>query len=107
MRVLLDESLPRQLARELVGHTVRTVPQEGWAGLQNGALLRSAVDAKFDAFVTADQNLQYQQNLSGSGLGVVVLAARTNRLPDLLPLVPELLSVLGRIQAGEVIRVGG
>jgi len=39
VRVLLDEQLPRQLARELVGHEVRTVQQQGWAGLKNGDLL--------------------------------------------------------------------
>ena len=42
MRVLLDESLPRQLARELVGHEVRTVRQERWQRLKNGELLRRA-----------------------------------------------------------------
>lgn len=107
MRVLLDESLPRQLAREFVGHDVRTVPQEGWAGVQNGLLLRKAATAGFDAFITADQNLEYQQNLRDAGLGVIVLAARTNRLPDLLPLVPDILRVLLRLRAGEVVRVGG
>ena len=106
MRVLLDESLPRQLAREIIGHEVRTVPQEGWAGLQNGELLRRSAVAGFEAFITADQNLQYQQNLAGADLGVVILAARTNRLADLLPLVPELLLALERIRRGEVLRVG-
>ena len=73
MRVLLDESLPRQLARELTGHEVRTVPQQGWTGLKNGELLRRAVEERFEAFLTADQNLEYQQNLAASGLGVVVM----------------------------------
>ena len=61
--------------------------QQGWAGLANGELLRRAAADMFDVFVTADQNLQFQQNLSGAPLGVVVLVARSNALEDLLPLV--------------------
>jgi hypothetical protein len=61
MRVLLDEQLPRHLAREIAGHEISTVQQCGWAGLQNGELLRVAADAGFDVLVTADRNLQFQQ----------------------------------------------
>ncbi len=73
MLVLLDEQLPRHLARDLTGHQVRTVQQEGWARLKNGELLQRAADSGFDVFVTADQNLEFQQNLSRARLGVVVL----------------------------------
>ena len=62
MRVLLDESLPRQLARLLPEHDVRTVAAVGWTGIRNGELLKLAVD-NFDAFLTADQNVEHQQNL--------------------------------------------
>lgn len=72
MRILLDESLPRRLISELSGHTVSTVTDQGWSGLENGELLRAAVD-QFDVFLTADQNLEYQQNLSELPLSVVVL----------------------------------
>ena len=85
MRVLLDEQLPRHLARELTGHRVRTVQQEGWAGLKNGELLQRPASGGFDVFVTADQNLQFQQNLVGARLGVVVLAALSIALEDLRP----------------------
>lgn len=64
MRVLLDEQLPRHLARDIVGHDVSTVQQCGWAGFKNGDLLRVAADAGFEVFVTADRNLQFQQNLA-------------------------------------------
>ena len=64
MRILLDEQLPRQLVPYLIGHDVRTVQQESWAGLKNGALLMSAEDAGFAVFLTGDQNLQFQQNIS-------------------------------------------
>src|SRR5689334_12709486 len=68
VRVLLDEQLPRQLAREFPSHEVRTVQQQGWAGLKNGELLRRAAEAGFEVFVTTDQNLEFQQNLARSPL---------------------------------------
>lgn len=105
MRVLLDECVPRPLRRELPEHEVRTVPEMGWAGKKNGALLALLKNAGFDAFVTTDQNLEYQQNLQAAGLAVIVLVAYRNTLPALLPLVPGLRSTLGRIQPGEVIHV--
>jgi predicted nuclease of predicted toxin-antitoxin system len=105
VRILLDEQLPQQLARQFVGHQVRTVQQQGWAGLGNGELLRRAAAGLFDVFVTADQNLQFQQNLSGAPLGVVVLVARSNALDDLLPLVP-LLQAVQDARPGEIRRVG-
>ncbi|MGH8707994.1 MAG: hypothetical protein ACREVD_08050 [Burkholderiales bacterium] len=91
MRILLDESLPLELRSELPGHTVRSVQQQGWSSLKNGELISRSV-GQFDAFLTADQNLQYQQNLKTLPIAVVVLVARTNRIRDLRPLVPELLA---------------
>ncbi|HJU20631.1 MAG TPA: hypothetical protein VJ770_29635 [Stellaceae bacterium] len=102
---MLDEQLPRQPARQLVGHDVRTVQQQGWAGLGNGELLRRAAGAAFEIFVTADQNLEFQQNLASSPLGVVVLVARSNALEDLLPLVPAILEMVRDIRPGEIRRV--
>jgi hypothetical protein len=61
VRILLDEQLPRQLARELTGHVVRTVQSQGWAGLGNGELLERAAETGFEVFLTANQNLQYQK----------------------------------------------
>jgi predicted nuclease of predicted toxin-antitoxin system len=105
MRVLLDEQLPRHLSRELTGHDVRTVQQQGWAGLQNGELLRRATVEGFEVFLTADQNLEYQQNLARSPLGVVVLVAASNALEDLLPLIPQTLRAIARSRPGKVVRV--
>jgi len=107
VRVLVDEQLPRQLARELVGHEVRTVQQQGWAGLGNGELLRRATEAGFEVFVTADQNLEFQQNLERSSLRVIVLVAPSNALEDLLPLVPSILRSIPDTRAGQVQRVDG
>lgn len=105
MRVLLDEQLPRQLAPYLVGHDVRTVQQQGWAGLKNGALLSEAEAAGFLVFVTGDQNLEFQQNLAKRRVGVVVLCAASNALEDLLPLVSAALTAIGGIQPGQAVRV--
>jgi hypothetical protein len=78
MRVLLDECVPRRLKRELPGHEVRTATERGWSGVKNGRLLALA-EGEFDVFVTVDQNLKYQQNLTAFGIAVVLLAARNNR----------------------------
>ena len=106
MRILLDECLPRGLKQHLPGHHVVTVPEAGWAGTKNGALLRLAA-GNVDAFVTIDSNVAYQQSLTNVSFVVVVLIARTNRLADLLPLVPGLLAALDSTTAGQVARVGG
>jgi predicted nuclease of predicted toxin-antitoxin system len=105
MRILLDESLPRSLRDELPGHFVKTVVEMGWSTFENGELLQHAAD-QFDVLVTADQNLQFQQNLDTLPLSVVVLAARTNRLEDLRPLIPEMLAGLGTLQKKTLVRIG-
>jgi hypothetical protein len=105
VRILLDEQLPRQFAPYLIGHEVRTVKQQAWAGLKNGALLTEAEQAGFSVFITGDRNLEYQQNLTQRRLGVVVLTAASNALEDLLPLVPETLAAIESVQPGQVLRV--
>ena len=82
MRILLNETVPRQLARLLEGHEVQTVPRRGWAGVRNGELLRRAA-TEFDVFVTVDQNLQHQQNLSRFPVAVAVLAVHDKRIETL------------------------
>lgn len=106
MRLLLDESLPRRLRHELTGHTVSTVTERGWSGIKNGQLL-SLASASFDAFLTADQNLPYQQNLATLPIAVVVLVARDNRLHTLRGWVPELLQCLDVLQPRTLTRVEG
>jgi hypothetical protein len=78
MRILLDENVPRQLRGILTGHDVRTAAQMGWAHYSNGLLLGEAEKAGFDALVTADQNVAFQQSLTGRNIAVVILS--TNRL---------------------------
>lgn len=101
MKLLLDECIDQRFARELVGHEVQTVSQMGWAGMKNGDLLRAA-QGRFDAFVTVDRNLSFQQNLPALDVAVVILVAATNRLADLRPLVPKLLEKLVSLPSGVV-----
>lgn len=77
----------------------------GWAGKKNGELL-SLMTGNFDVFVTADQNVTYQQNLESVTVAIAVLVAQSNRLADLLPLVPELKEKLETIQAGDIVHIG-
>lgn len=104
MKVVLDECLPKKLKGELVGHSVRTVPQCRWSGIKNGQLLR-LMEGRFYVFITIDGNLESQQNLKKSPLGFIVLEADDNDIDTLLLLVPKILEALHRIQPGEVIRV--
>lgn len=106
MRLLLDECVPKRLKRELPGHEVQTVQEVGWAGVKNGALLRAA-DGSFDALLTVDQGVQYQQNMTGLRIGVVIIVAPSNDIDDLRPLMPEVVEALGHLQPGQIKRVGG
>lgn len=106
MRVLLDESLPRELAQLLVGHDAKTVGEQRWSGRSNGDLLRAAVGAGFQVLLTPDRNLEYQQNIPAFALCVMVLHAPSNRLDDLSPLVPRILAAFEGVQLGTIIHVG-
>jgi hypothetical protein len=78
----------------------------GWSGVQNGELLRLAAP-EFDVFLTPDQHLPFQQNLTHFPIAVVVLVAASNRLESLRELVPALLEVLPKVVPGKALRVGG
>lgn len=73
MRILFDQGTPVPLRRSLIGHEVETAYEQGWSALQNGVLLKTAEEAGFDAIITTDQNLRYQQNLAERRLAVLVL----------------------------------
>ncbi len=105
MRVLLDECVPRKFVRDVSGHEVVTVPEAGFAGKSNGELLALAEQAGFEVFLTLDRGIEYQINLRERRIGVVLIRARTNRLSDLKPLVPEILRAIDSIRPGELILV--
>ena len=105
MRILLDENIPVDLATQLVGHQVDTVAGVGWAGIANGKLLDRASE-RYEAFVTMDRNIEYQQNISKLPIRVVVLRAPSNRLVHLRPLVPTILHALAALAPGQLTHVG-
>lgn len=72
----------------------------GWAGIKNGALLTRA-EKEFDVFITVDRNLSFQQNLPRYDIAVLVLHAPSNRLSDLRPLTPKILSILPTLAKGQ------
>jgi len=106
MNVLLDENIPRKLQWRLKerGLEVVTVPDRGWAGVSNGELLNRA-DGEFDALLTMDQGIEYQQNIQDRSLGIVTIVAPDNEYETLLPLVPNIESVLQKLEAGRVVSV--
>lgn len=106
MRVLLDEQLPRQLARQLADvHQVSTVQERGWSGLRDRDVLHMAAACAIDVFITADQNLEHQQNLVRRPFGVLILIARSNSMRDLSPLVGGILRAIPCLLPGQVTRI--
>ena len=105
MKVFLDECINWRLARDLVGHDVKTARQMGWTAIRNGALLTLA-SQHFDVFVTLDRSLSFQQKLDSFSIAVVVLKARTSRLIDLKPLIPDLLTAIQSAQPGPAKFIG-
>ena len=104
MHILLDECLPRPLKRAISGHDVSTVQERGWSSKKNGELLR-LMDGTIDVFLTADQNLQYQQYLQSISFSIIVLIEQDNRVPTLLPLMPQVQKLLDTITPGQLIEV--
>lgn len=101
MKVFLDECVDWRLGRHITGHEVKTARDMGWTAIKNGALLRLASGA-FDVFVTTDRNLAFQQNLSTHAVAVIALHAKSNRLADLLTLLPQLLASIDNAAQGGV-----
>jgi predicted nuclease of predicted toxin-antitoxin system len=103
MRILLDENLPHKLRLLLAGHEVRTVAYQGWAGLTNGALLRAAEDAAFDAILTADQGIRYQQNRKHRQVALIVLSDNDESV--IIANVKAILAAIDAIQPGALLWV--
>jgi hypothetical protein len=105
MKVLLDECLPRKLKNHLLGQDCSTVPEAGWAGKKNGELLSLAEKSGFEIFLTLDQGVEYEQNLTRRTIAVILMSARSSRLADLLPRIPAVLTALRSVRAGQLVRV--
>jgi predicted nuclease of predicted toxin-antitoxin system len=82
MKVLIDECLPRKLKNHLPGHECQTVPEAGWAGRKNGELLLLADESGFEVFLTLDRGIEYEQNLRGRKIAIILLTARSNQVTE-------------------------
>ena len=105
MRLLLEEHLPIGLSAELHGHAVDTVSGRGWTGIKNGELLR-LMSGQYDVLVTMDRSIEFQQRIARLPFGIVLVRAPSNRMEDLRPLVPSILSALAAVNPGRIRRVG-
>lgn len=103
IRILLDENLPRKLKWALDAETI-TVPERGWGGIKNGKLLKKAA-IEFDAMLTMDRGIEYQQNISNLDLCLIVVSAVSNDIDDLLPLVPAIQEALTKVEPGYIVHV--
>jgi predicted nuclease of predicted toxin-antitoxin system len=103
MKILLDECLPSDFRHSLSGEEAHSAEWAGTRGLSNGELLRVAEAAGYTVLLTVDKGIPHQQNATRRRLAIIVLRARSNRLPDLTPFVVAILEALKRIQHGDVI----
>ena len=105
MKLLLDENLPHQLRLELPGHDVFTAAYMTWSCIENGELLALAAGAGFDAVITNDRGLEYQQNLDVLPVAVIVLLVKANTMEAIRPLCSELLATLARLRPREFVKL--
>ena len=104
MRILFDQGTPVPLRQYLPGHQVETAYELGWSRLANGELL-AAAEGRFDALVTTDRNLRFQQSLAARKLAVLVLP--TTSWPRLQSLVPAIVSALASLKPGDCSELSG
>jgi len=107
MRVLIDECLPAGLKESLaaLGFEAETVRRAGYGAKKNGELL-SLMEGRWDVLLTNDRNIQYQQNMNGRNVSILILCAKSNRIKDLLTLMPACAETLRSIQSARIIEVG-
>jgi hypothetical protein len=102
LNILLDESAPRLIKTRLAEFSISTVQEMGWTGLKNGELLALA-ERQFDVFITADQQLRYQQNLAGRRLAILVLPG--NQVPMVTRLLPMIVQTLREMAPGAFVEL--
>lgn len=102
MRILLDECVPWPLHKVFFAHELTTAQKRGWGGIKNGDLLRLA-ESEFSLFITTDQNLRYQQNLSNPLIAILVLS--TNNLRRLLAASELRNTTIQSIQPGQFVQL--
>lgn len=103
MKVLFDQGTPAPLRQHLANHHVSTAFELGWATLENGELLHRVESEGFEVFVTTDQNLKYQQELSSRAIGIVVLGSTS--WPRIQQALPDIVERIESIQPNDYIEV--
>ena len=105
MKILLDENLPHQLRFEITGHQVFTVTYMKWSGIENGDLLAIAAAHGFDALITIDRGMEYEQNTAVLPVSVVIIRAQSNAIEDIRPVLPKILSALAAMKPKSLIKI--
>ncbi len=105
MKLLFDENLPQRIRRELPGHDVFTTGFMKWAGVRNGELLRLAANAGFDAIITNDRGLEYEQNLGALPIAVIVVLVKNNTIEAIRPLYGQILAALGQLKPCSLVKI--
>jgi hypothetical protein len=100
MKILFDACCPRPLRKFLSPHEVTTAQELGWEGLKNGALLEKA-QAQFDAMISTDSNIEYQQQLTNYSIALIVLRSVSGQVDELAELMPDCLKALEVVQPGQ------
>lgn len=104
MKILLDENLPHALRLELPDHEVFTVTYMGWAGISNGQLLAKAAQENFDAMISIDRGIEYEQG--HLPCAVIILMVKSNNIECIRPLIPQILRILKSLQPRALVKVG-
>jgi len=102
LKILFDQGTPAPLRKTLAPHSVSTAFEMGWAELENGDLL-AAAEMTFDAFITTDKNLRYQQNLAGRQLAILVLP--TTSWPEIQKHLASVSDAVHKLKPGDFIEL--
>jgi hypothetical protein len=105
MKLLLDHCVNRRLVNRFAGHEVKTAAAMGWEELRNGQLLATAAAHQFHVLISTDKGLRHEQGLKKLPLAVVVMRANSNRLVDLLPLIPLVERVLPTLDVIQLVEI--
>jgi len=105
MRILIDNCVVKRFGQLLVGHEAVHVSKQGWANLENGDLIAAAELAGFDVMITVDKNLQYQQNLTGRKISIIVLSPRFVFYDNIAALLPQVNKALEDLPQGSFLTI--
>jgi predicted nuclease of predicted toxin-antitoxin system len=105
LKILLDHNLDRRLKNHLAEYETATTQEKGWADVLNGELLKLAEENCFDVMLTADSNIQAQQNMEHRTISILVIRAFNNRLKTHIEMIDDIKSALSKIENGKILEV--